>query len=64
MSDMPTSLQYRLGVNIGHAIHAAIAAGMTHDEAITTLRHTILLTEVNRDLTTIAPRKNADRHVG
>lgn len=50
MSAHPTSLQYRLGVEIGRAIVGVMREGMSYGEVISTLRHTIQVTEANRDL--------------
>lgn len=48
MSDNPTSAQYALGVTIGHAVVAAMKDGASYDEVISTLRHSIGLTERNK----------------
>lgn len=45
----PTSLQYKLGVDIGHALAEALANGASYEEVISTLRHCITLAEFNRD---------------
>lgn len=45
----PTSLQYALGVEIGHLIVAKMRAGMTYDEVIDTLAHVTGLAIRNRE---------------
>lgn len=39
MSDMPTSIQYRLGVDIGRLVVDAMRDGATYSEVIETLEH-------------------------
>ncbi len=64
MRDWPTSLQYRLGVQIGNAVAAALADGMSYREAISTLRHAVAVTEMNeavgRDFTKEVKGENHD----
>ena len=48
MSDMPTSSQYRLGVQIGHAMVETMEEGASYDEVIETLHHSIGVMERNR----------------
>ena len=48
----PTSQQYALGVAIGHLLVQAIQDGMTYDEIISTLNHSVRLIEDHRDLHT------------
>ena len=50
MSQHPTSIQYRLGVQIGHALVEAVENGASYDEAIETLHHSIGVMERNRAL--------------
>lgn len=45
----PTSLQYKLGVDIGHSLADALANGASYEEVISTLQHCITLAEFNRD---------------
>lgn len=49
MIDCPTSAQYRLGVEIGRLVVAAMREGMTHDEVIATLAHCTALAIRNRE---------------
>ena len=48
MNDLPTSIQYGLGVAIGHLVIQARKDGASDDEVIATLRNTIRILEDNR----------------
>lgn len=48
MSDNPTSVQYRLGVEIGHLVVKAMGDGATYDEIIDTLGHSIDIAARNK----------------
>lgn len=45
MNDLPTSIQYRLGVAIGHLVIEARKDGASDDEVIATLLNTIRILE-------------------
>lgn len=47
-ADVPTSEQYKIGVDIGHATVAAMKAGASYEDVIETLHHQIALAERNR----------------
>lgn len=44
----PTSVQYALGVAVGHAVVGAAHAGASYDEIIATLRHSIRNVEMHK----------------
>ena len=48
MNDRPTSIQYGLGVAIGHLVIQARKDGASDDELIATLRYTIRILEENK----------------
>jgi hypothetical protein len=48
VNDLPTSIQYGLGVAIGHLVIQARKDGASDDEVIATLRNTIRILEDNR----------------
>ena len=48
LSDLPTSIQYGLGVAIGHLVIQARKDGASDDELIATLRNTIRILEENK----------------
>lgn len=48
LSDLPTSIQFGLGVAIGHLVIQARKDGASDDEVIATLRNTIRILEDNR----------------
>ncbi len=48
MNDRPTSIQYGLGVAIGHLVIQARKDGASDDEVIATLRNTIRILEDHR----------------
>ncbi|MDO5704059.1 MAG: hypothetical protein Q4G49_03180 [Paracoccus sp. (in: a-proteobacteria)] len=50
MTDIPTSLQYRLGVEIGRAVVAAMRDGMSYPEVLSTLLHSVQVAEMNQHL--------------
>jgi len=50
MADHITSAQYKLGVDIGHALCAAIGSWATHDHVIATLEHCLTVARCNRDM--------------
>ncbi len=48
MNDLPTSIQYGLGVAIGHLVIQARKDGASDDEVIATLHNTIRILEDNK----------------
>lgn len=48
LTDLPTSIQYGLGVAIGHLVIQARKDGASDDELIATLRNTIRVLEENK----------------
>ena len=48
LTDLPTSIQYGLGVAIGHLVIQARKDGASDDELIATLRNTIRILEDNK----------------
>lgn len=47
MSDDPTSVQYALGVRIGHLLSKALSEGASYDEVIATLQNCIGICRFN-----------------
>lgn len=47
MSDNPTSVQYALGVSIGHLLSKALSEGASYDEVIATLQNCIGICRFN-----------------
>lgn len=60
MSDMPTSLQYRLGVEIGRAVVEAMRDGMSYPEVLSTLLHCVHIAEMNQHLGVDFTKKEQD----
>lgn len=50
MSDTPTSVQYALGVSIGHLLSKALSEGASYDEVIATLQNCIGICRFNASI--------------
>lgn len=51
MTDNPTSVQYALGVSIGHLLSKAMSDGASYDEVIATLQNCIGIVRFNAAIT-------------